>query len=106
MIIIDKLCYYSKLRYKNPYVKTALAVITLIIAVTGRSITLSLLILAAMSYFTVVKGGTDLRRYCHFMAIPFAFLFLSSIAIAVNLSHTPALRVVTTFGKLVSDGQF
>jgi cobalt/nickel transport system permease protein len=63
--------------------------IALIVTVSTRSIALSVLILAAMSYLTVVKGGTNLRRYCHFLAIPFAFLFLSSFAIAVNLSHTP-----------------
>ncbi len=89
MIIIDKLCYYSKLRYQNPYIKTAWAMIALIITVSTRSIALSVLILAAMSYLTVIKGGTNLRRYCHFMAIPFAFLFLSSFAIAVNFSKTP-----------------
>ena len=89
MIIIDKLCYYSKLRYKSPYLKTALAMITLIIAVTARSVSVSLLIVAVMAYLTMIKGGTEPRRYCHFMAIPFTFLLLSSIAIAVNLSHTP-----------------
>ncbi|HMM05153.1 MAG TPA: cobalt ECF transporter T component CbiQ [Clostridiales bacterium] len=89
MIIIDKLCYYSKLRYHNPYIKTAWAIMALIVTVSTRSVTLSVLILAAMSYLTVIKGGTNLRRYCHFMAIPFAFLFLSSFAIAANLSKTP-----------------
>lgn len=89
MIIIDKLCYYSKLRYKSPYLKAALSMIALIITISARSITLSLMILTVMSYLTVVRSGTDWHRYCHFMAIPFAFLFLSSFAIAVNLSHTP-----------------
>lgn len=89
MIIIDKLCYYSKLRNRSPYLKTAWAMAALTVTVATRSIALSLLILAVMAYLTVIKGGTNLRRYCHFMAIPFAFLFLSSFAIAVNVAKAP-----------------
>lgn len=99
MIIIDKLCYYSKLRYQNPYIKTAWAMIALIITVSTRSIVLSVFILGAMGFLTVVKGGTDLRRYCHFMAIPFAFLFLSSFAIAVNLTKTPLSILAIPLGN-------
>ena len=38
MIVIDKLCYQSRLRYENPGEKFAFAVITLCICVMSRSI--------------------------------------------------------------------
>lgn len=47
MIVIDKLCYQSKLRYENAGEKFAFAVITLCICVMSRSAAVAGIVLAA-----------------------------------------------------------
>ena len=44
MIVIDKLCYQSRLRYENPGEKFAFAVITLCICVMSRSIAVACIV--------------------------------------------------------------
>ena len=75
MIVIDKLCYQSKLRYENAGEKFAFAVAGIVLAVTGT--------------LTVAKGGVPVLRYLKFLTIPLAFLFLSAAAILFHISRTP-----------------
>lgn len=89
MIVIDKLCYYSKLRYINIEEKALYMLVTLILCITGRSILLSCLVLTVNAWLTVRKGGTSFYRYMHLMQIPFAFLILGTATILVNFSPTP-----------------
>lgn len=89
MIVIDKLCYYSKLRYVNAGEKFAYSVATLLFCVISRSICMAVLVLAVNGYLTVRRGGIPLRRYLHFMSIPLAFLILSTLAILFNISPVP-----------------
>lgn len=46
MIVIDKLCYHSRLRYENAGEKFAFAIITLCICVMSRSIAVAGIVLA------------------------------------------------------------
>ena len=85
MIVIDKLCYQSKLRYENPGEKFAFAVITLCICVMSRSIAVACIVLAVTGILTVWKGGIPVSRYLKFLTIPLAFLLLSTLAIILNL---------------------
>lgn len=89
MIVIDKLCYYSKLRYINACEKFAYAIVTLLFCVVSRSIALALLVLAVNGVLTVKKGGIPISRYMHFMMVPLVFLFLTTFAILFNISKTP-----------------
>lgn len=89
MITIDKLCYNSKLRYVNAGEKFAFAVLTLLICVISRSIAIALIVLTVTGILTVYKGGIPLFRYLRFMAVPLAFLFMSTIAILFNITRTP-----------------
>ena len=100
MIIIDKLCYTSKLRYTNASVKTALAIITLLVCVIGRSIALSVCILFAMGYLTIHVGGISPSHYIKLMRIPLIFLFLSTIAIIINFSKTPLSAFAIPVGNI------
>ena len=100
MIIIDKLCYASRLRYMNASVKTLLAVLTLIFCITDRSVIISLLILAVMSWLTIKKGGVPLSRYLKLMRIPLVFLFLSTLAILVNISASPMDAFAIPLGSI------
>ena len=56
-MVIDKLCYHSRLRYENAGEKFAFAMITLLICVISRSIAVASIILLVMGILTVYKGG-------------------------------------------------
>lgn len=88
-MIIDKLSYQSNLRYVNACEKTVFAIITLLLCVMSRSIAIAVIVLAAMGFLTVKKGGTPFFRYLKLMTIPLAFLLMSTIAIILNWSGTP-----------------
>ena len=89
MILIDKLCYTSKLRYTNPMVKFLFAIITLLLCVAVHSPVIACIILITMAFLTIQKGGIAHSHYIHFMTIPFIFLILSTVAIIFNISPIP-----------------
>ena len=89
MIIIDKLCYLSKLRYVNPMEKFVFAMLTLVFCIVNPSMAFGLFIIGINSYLTIVKGGISAGRYAKLMLIPLTFLLMSTLAIVVNLSKQP-----------------
>lgn len=89
MMIIDKLAYSSKLRYKNPAVKAAFAVGSLLICVGARSFIVSLIIFSVMAGLAVLSSKISALRYLKLMSIPFGFMVLSTIAIVVNITDRP-----------------
>ena len=89
MIVIDKLCYHSRLRYENAGEKFAFAIITLCICVMSRSIAVAGIVLAVTGVLTVKKGGVPVSCYLRFLTAPIIFLLLSTIAIMFHLSRTP-----------------
>ncbi|HIZ76879.1 MAG TPA: cobalt ECF transporter T component CbiQ [Firmicutes bacterium] len=99
MIMIDKLCYSSKLRYQSPFLKMGFSIGLLFLCVISRSIVVSLCILLLMGSLTVIRGGTSFKRYRHFMFVPLAFLLLSTVAIMVNLSPEPLSLVAIPVGR-------
>ena len=104
MIVIDKLCYYSKLRYVNASEKFIYSIITLLFCVVSRSIAVALLVLLANGILTVKKGGIPLSRYRKLLMIPLAFLFLSTLAIIVNISRTPLDAFALSVGSYYITG--
>ena len=106
MIVVDKLCYGSKLRYVSPYEKFAFAMLTLIFCIVSRSIVLGLFVMAVNYYLTVVKGGIASRRYNKLMLIPLTFLILSTIAIIVNFSRTPLDAFALPIGSIYITGSW
>ncbi len=89
MIMSDKLCYYSKLRYVNATEKFLFSVLTLTACILSRSIIIAFLVLAVTGILTVYKGKIPLSRYIKLMTVPIVFLFLGTLAIFVNVSETP-----------------
>lgn len=87
--MIDKLSYYSKLRYVNATEKFLFSVLTLIACISSRSITIAFLVLTVTGILTVSKGGIPLSRYLKLMTVPIVFLILGTLAIIVNVSKTP-----------------
>ena len=106
MIIVDKLCYSSRLRYVNAGEKFAFAIITLLICVISRSVLCAAVILAAMSVLTVKVGGIPLSRYRTLMAVPLTFMILSTAAIVVNFSHTPFDAFAIPLGSIYVTGSW
>lgn len=101
MIVVDKLCYTSKLRYVNPNEKFFFAVLTLIFVIVSRSAAMGIGVLVLNSLLTVRKGGITAAEYRRLMMIPLAFLVMSTIAIVVNFSPEPldafSIRVGSTY---------
>ena len=89
MIAIDRLCYNSRLRRKNPGVKFAFALTTLLVCVVSRSAAAALVTLGVNGWLTVKKGGVKFREYGTFMALPLIFMVLSTLAIVMNFSREP-----------------
>lgn len=89
MIVIDKLCYNSRLRYENAGEKFAFSMITLFICVMSRSIEVACIVLAVTGVLNLYKGGIPVSTYIKFLTAPLAFLLLSTLAIMLNLRHTP-----------------
>lgn len=106
MIIVDKLCYYSRLRYVNAAEKFAFAMLTLIACIISRSVMVAVLVLAVTGILTVSRGGIPLSRYLRLMTIPVVFLLLSTLAILVNLSGTPLDAFAIPVGSLYITGSF
>ena len=89
MIVIDKLCYQSGLRYVNATEKFVYAMFSLLLCVLSRSVWAPLLVFTANGILTVKKGGIPLFRYIKLLLIPAGFLLVGTAAILVNISETP-----------------
>ncbi|MEZ3434924.1 MAG: cobalt ECF transporter T component CbiQ [Lachnospiraceae bacterium] len=104
MIIIDRLCYTSGLRYVNAMEKFVFSMLTLLLCVSSRSVTAAVLVLFVTGILTVGKGGIPLSRYIRLMSIPLVFLFLSTAAVLVNISRTPLDAFAIPFGSFYLTG--
>ena len=87
MIYIDRYSYCNRLINVHPMEKFFFAMATMFICLAGNSIFVLLLILFLMAGVTVFKGGIPLSFIFKLMLIPFAFLIISTLTIAVNVIH-------------------
>ncbi len=78
MIIIDKLCYRSKLRYVSAAEKLLYAVSSLMICVLTRSYAAALIVFIANGILTVGKGKIPLSCYVRLLMIPIVFLIVGT----------------------------
>lgn len=89
MIVIDKLCYQSGLRYVNGTEKFLYAVLTLVFCIGARSFAVAGTVFIINGILTVWKGEIPLSRYLKLLTVPAVFLILGTAAILVNLSDVP-----------------
>lgn len=89
MIVVDKLCYHSKLRYVNAGEKFAFSMLTLFLCIVSRSLLIAAIALLVNGSLMIGKGGISCGRYLRLLAVPFTFLILSTLAIIVNFSKIP-----------------
>jgi len=99
MLPIDQLCYSSNLRNVNTEEKMAFSLLTLLICVISRMVTIAIIALLVNSIMTVIIGKTPMRYYKKMMIIPLAFLILSTIAIIINISPIPLDAYAIPIGK-------
>lgn len=100
MIIIDKLCYQSKLRYVNAAEKLLYAVSSLLICILSRSYTAALIVFIANGILTVGKGKIPLSCYVRLLLIPIAFLVIGTGAVFLNVSEVPMDAFAVPIGKM------
>lgn len=104
MLEIDKLCYTSGLRYCNAGEKCFFSLVSILLCIGSRSIWAALAVLAVTTILSVTKGHISFSRWMHFLALPFAFLLLSTLAILVNISNTPLDAFAVSIGSFYLTG--
>jgi len=86
---IDFYAYASKIRHWNATFKVSLSVLTLILCILLDNPYVSVAVIIAMAYLTVVKGEISLTEYLSILAIPIAFILLGTFTIAIDFSKQP-----------------
>ena len=89
MMLIDRLCYQSKLRYVNASEKFVYAMLTLALCIVSRSPVVAAAAFAVNGLLTVGAGRIPFSRYVRLLLIPAAFLVLGTAALVCSLSREP-----------------
>lgn len=89
MLNIDKYAYRSRLIGINPIEKFLFTVLTMVVCLAANSIIASLLTLVIMTGVTILKGGVPWRFYFRLMLVPFSFLVIGVVTVAVNITQQP-----------------
>lgn len=86
---IDFYAYSSQIKSWNSKFKILLSFSTLLFCVSASNIYVSLSVIISMSLITVCLGKLDIKQYLSLLTIPFAFMFMGSIAIAIEFAYVP-----------------
>lgn len=86
---IDFYAYTSKIRHWNATFKISFSVLILILCIALENPYVSVVVIIAMAYLTVVKGGLPLNEYLSILAIPMVFILLGTFTIAIDFSKQP-----------------
>ena len=85
MIDIDSYAYTSKLISINPVEKFLFAILTMFSCLYCDSLYISIFLVLLMGFITTLKGGIPFCFYIKLMILPFSFLILAVITIAINV---------------------
>lgn len=85
MISIDKLVYTSRLRNVNPFEKFIFSFATMLLCLLLNNIVCSIIIIIIMGAVTVFKGKISAKAYLELMLLPFVFLIIGILTIAINV---------------------
>ncbi|ABX41758.1 cobalt ECF transporter T component CbiQ [Lachnoclostridium phytofermentans] len=86
---IDLYAYTSHIRDWSSDFKVTFSVIVMILSIVLNNPYVSVVIIFAMAYITVVKGGLSITEYLSFLAIPLSFILLGTFTIAIDFSKEP-----------------
>lgn len=99
MIIIDKLCYRSKLRYVSAAEKYCMPFFSYDLYF-DRSYAAALIVFIANGILTVGKGKIPLSCYVRLLMIPIVFLIVGTGAVFLNLSKVPMDAFAVPVGEI------
>ena len=86
---IDFYAYTSKIRHWNATFKVSFSVLTLILCIVLDNPYVSVVVIIAMAYLTIVKGELPVTEYLSILAIPIGFILLGTFTIAIDFSKQP-----------------
>lgn len=89
MLKIDEVAYHNPLAKKNPFIKCALGMGCLILAISVQSYSLLLFILLLMNILILGIARIDFKFYLKLLSIPSGFLILSISMILITVSQSP-----------------
>lgn len=89
MLKIDQYAYINRLSDVHPLEKIILATVTMIICLGFSSPAVSLAVLLLMSAATVLVAGIPARFFLKLMLLPFSFLVIGVLTVAVVLTGDP-----------------
>lgn len=83
---IDDFAYTNKLRQVHPMEKAAFAFLTMLVCLGFSRPVVSCLVIGLMGLAIVVKAGIPAKVYFKLMSLPFSFLLIGVLTIAVSLT--------------------
>jgi cobalt/nickel transport system permease protein len=86
---IDFYAYNSRIRHWNATFKVIFSLITLILCIVLSNPYVSIVVIAAMTYLTVAKGGLPIVAYLRILSLPVTFILLGTVAIGIDFSTRP-----------------
>ncbi|MCB2300365.1 cobalt ECF transporter T component CbiQ [Clostridium tagluense] len=86
---IDFYAYTSKIRHWNATFKVSLSAAILILCIALENPYVSVVVIIAMAYLTIVKGELPVNEYLSILAIPIVFILLGTFTIAIDFSKQP-----------------
>lgn len=86
---IDFYAYTSRIKDWNAIYKVSFSVLTLILCIVLNNPYVSVAVIIAMTYLTVIKGGLPMLAYLRILSVPITFILLGTIAIGINFSMRP-----------------
>ena len=89
MIVIDKICYNSKLRYVNTRLKLIFTILTLIICIISKSFYVSSIVFIVNSVLNLYWAKISLYQYVKLILLPVVFIILSTLAIVIDVTPYP-----------------
>jgi cobalt/nickel transport system permease protein len=86
---IDFYAYASKIRHWNPAFKVSLSLLILVLCIVLNNSYVSVAIIIAMAYLTIIKGGLSMHAYLSILMIPVTFILLGTITIGIDFATHP-----------------
>ncbi|QAT43919.1 cobalt ECF transporter T component CbiQ [Aminipila luticellarii] len=86
---IDFYAYNSGIRRWNPTFKVSFSALTLILCIALNNPYVSIAVMIAMAYLTVIKGRLPVHAYVSVLTIPITFILLGTIMVGIDFSTQP-----------------
>jgi len=86
---IDFYAYISKIRHWNPAFKVSLSMMSLILCIVLNNPYVSVAVIIAMGYITIIKGELTIHYYLPILLVQMGFILIGTFTIAIDFSRRP-----------------